>query len=125
MFNFGAGCLLIFFPVVMIGFLTIRNGRMGLVMISVPMRSRSPKTTVWRSSLFARRALINTIIWVLVQISIKNYIEKYNLLFLLLADEDHQVSEMDEAWKLKKMYGEAYISTPLCITIIKYLVNMI
>jgi peroxiredoxin Q/BCP len=39
----------------------------------------------------------------------QKFIEKYNLPFLLLADEDHQVSEMYEVWKLKKMYGEEFM----------------
>lgn len=33
------------------------------------------------------------------------FIEKYNLPFILLADEDHQVAEIYEVWKLKKLYG--------------------
>ncbi len=35
--------------------------------------------------------------------------EKYNLPFYLLADEDHQVSELYDVWKLKKNFGKEYM----------------
>ncbi len=37
------------------------------------------------------------------------FIEKYQLPFLLLSDEDHQVAESYGVWKLKKMYGKEYM----------------
>jgi thioredoxin-dependent peroxiredoxin len=39
----------------------------------------------------------------------EKFIEKYNLPFLLLFDEDHQVSELYEVWKLKKNFGKEYM----------------
>jgi peroxiredoxin Q/BCP len=33
----------------------------------------------------------------------QKFIEKFDLPFLLLADENHQVAEWYEVWKLKKM----------------------
>lgn len=37
------------------------------------------------------------------------FIEKYDLPFLLLADEDHVVSELYEVWQLKKLYGHEFM----------------
>ncbi len=37
------------------------------------------------------------------------FIEKYNLPFLLLADEEHQVADMYGVWKLKKNFGKEYM----------------
>ncbi|KXG42773.1 peroxiredoxin [Tepidibacillus decaturensis] len=37
------------------------------------------------------------------------FIEKYQLPFLLLSDEDHQVAEKYGAWVLKKNYGREYM----------------
>ncbi|WP_128896695.1 thioredoxin-dependent thiol peroxidase [Longirhabdus pacifica] len=37
------------------------------------------------------------------------FIEKHTLPFILLSDEDHQVSEAFGVWKLKKMYGREYM----------------
>ncbi|WP_020619135.1 thioredoxin-dependent thiol peroxidase [Paenibacillus daejeonensis] len=37
------------------------------------------------------------------------FIAKHELPFLLLADEDHQVAEQYDVWKLKKMYGKEYM----------------
>ncbi|MEX1030271.1 MAG: thioredoxin-dependent thiol peroxidase [Paenibacillaceae bacterium] len=37
------------------------------------------------------------------------FIEKYELPFLLLADEDHSVSELYEVWQLKKLYGHEFM----------------
>ncbi|GIP34604.1 thioredoxin-dependent thiol peroxidase [Paenibacillus sp. J2TS4] len=37
------------------------------------------------------------------------FIEKYNLPFLLLADEEHKVCELYGVWKLKKMFGREYM----------------
>lgn len=39
----------------------------------------------------------------------KKFIEKYNLPFLLLADEDHAVAELYDSWKLKKNFGKEYM----------------
>ncbi|MEJ9212620.1 thioredoxin-dependent thiol peroxidase [Bacillus smithii] len=39
----------------------------------------------------------------------KKFIEKYDLPFLLLADEDHQVCELYGVWKLKKNFGKEYM----------------
>jgi peroxiredoxin Q/BCP len=39
----------------------------------------------------------------------QKFIEKYDLPFLLLADENHQVAESYEVWKLKKMYGKEFM----------------
>lgn len=36
----------------------------------------------------------------------EKFIEKYNLPFVLLFDEDHQVSQLYEVWKLKKNFGK-------------------
>ncbi|NMO98071.1 thioredoxin-dependent thiol peroxidase [Paenibacillus lemnae] len=36
------------------------------------------------------------------------FIEKYGLPFLLLSDEEHQVSELFGVWQLKKMYGREF-----------------
>ena len=37
------------------------------------------------------------------------FIDKYNLPFQLLADEDHAVAELYEVWQLKKLYGKEYM----------------
>lgn len=37
------------------------------------------------------------------------FIEKYELPFLLLADEEHKVAEAYDVWKLKKNYGREYM----------------
>lgn len=37
------------------------------------------------------------------------FIEKYQLPFLLLADEEHEVSEQYGVWKLKKNFGKEYM----------------
>ena len=37
------------------------------------------------------------------------FIAKYELPFLLLADTEHQVSELFGVWKAKKMYGKEYM----------------
>ena len=39
----------------------------------------------------------------------EKFIEKFNLPFLLLFDEDHHVSELYEVWKLKKNFGKEYM----------------
>ena len=39
----------------------------------------------------------------------QKFIEKYDLPFLLLADEDHHVAELYEVWKLKKNFGKEYM----------------
>lgn len=39
----------------------------------------------------------------------QKFIDKYNLPFLLLADEDHQVAELYQVWQLKKLYGREYM----------------
>lgn len=36
------------------------------------------------------------------------FIQKYDLPFLLLSDEDHVVSHLFGVWQLKKMYGREY-----------------
>jgi len=36
------------------------------------------------------------------------FVEKQNLPFLLLSDEDHEVSRIFGVWQLKKMYGREY-----------------
>ncbi|MGO4889842.1 thioredoxin-dependent thiol peroxidase [Anaerobacillus sp. MEB173] len=37
------------------------------------------------------------------------FIEKHELPFLLLADEDHKVAELYGVWKLKKNFGKEYM----------------
>ncbi len=37
------------------------------------------------------------------------FIEKYELPFLLLADEEHQAAEAYDVWKLKKNFGKEYM----------------
>lgn len=37
------------------------------------------------------------------------FIEKYELPFVLLADEDHRVCEQYGVWKEKKLYGKTYM----------------
>ncbi|OXM86493.1 thioredoxin-dependent thiol peroxidase [Paenibacillus rigui] len=37
------------------------------------------------------------------------FIEKYELPFRLLSDEEHQVCELFGIWQLKKMYGKEYM----------------
>ncbi len=37
------------------------------------------------------------------------FINKHQLPFLLLSDEDHQVAEMFEVWKPKKMFGKEFM----------------
>jgi peroxiredoxin Q/BCP len=37
------------------------------------------------------------------------FIDKYNLPFMLLADEDHKVAELYEVWQMKKLYGRDYL----------------
>lgn len=39
----------------------------------------------------------------------QKFSEKYNLPFILLSDEDHQVAESYGTWVLKKMYGKEYM----------------
>ena len=39
----------------------------------------------------------------------QKFVEKYELPFLLLADEDHLVSELYEVWQLKKLYGHEFM----------------
>jgi thioredoxin-dependent peroxiredoxin len=39
----------------------------------------------------------------------KKFIEKYELPFLLLADEHHEVAEMYGVWKQKKNFGKEYM----------------
>ncbi len=39
----------------------------------------------------------------------QKFIAKYNLPFLLLADEDHHVAELYQVWQLKKLYGREYM----------------
>ncbi|MCM3784916.1 thioredoxin-dependent thiol peroxidase [Neobacillus mesonae] len=39
------------------------------------------------------------------------FIDKYNLPFSLLSDEDHQVSELYGVWQLKKMYGKEFMGS--------------
>ncbi|TWD94653.1 peroxiredoxin Q/BCP [Neobacillus bataviensis] len=43
------------------------------------------------------------------QVKHEKFIEKYNLPFLLLVDEEHKVSETYEVWKLKKNFGKEYM----------------
>jgi len=37
------------------------------------------------------------------------FVEKYELPFLLLSDEEHRVCELYGVWQLKKMYGKEYM----------------
>ena len=37
------------------------------------------------------------------------FIEKHELPFTLLVDEDHKVAELYDVWKLKKNFGKEYI----------------
>jgi thioredoxin-dependent peroxiredoxin len=39
----------------------------------------------------------------------EKFIDKYDLPFLLLADEDHKVAEAYDVWKLKKNFGKEYM----------------
>ncbi|WP_376774438.1 thioredoxin-dependent thiol peroxidase [Paenibacillus eucommiae] len=39
----------------------------------------------------------------------QKFIEKYDLPFLLLADEDHKVAELYEVWQWKKLYGKEFM----------------
>lgn len=39
----------------------------------------------------------------------EKFIEKHGLPFLLLADEEHQVAENYDVWKLKKNFGKEYM----------------
>jgi thioredoxin-dependent peroxiredoxin len=39
----------------------------------------------------------------------EKFIDKYNLPFLLLFDEEHRVCELYEVWKLKKNFGKEYM----------------
>ncbi|MFS0840452.1 thioredoxin-dependent thiol peroxidase [Paenibacillus sp. 1P03SA] len=39
----------------------------------------------------------------------EKFIDKYNLPFLLLADEDHAVCEVYGVWKEKSMYGKTFM----------------
>lgn len=39
----------------------------------------------------------------------ESFIEKHNLPFLLLSDEDHQVAEAYGVWTLKKNFGKEYM----------------
>ncbi|PFO07247.1 thioredoxin-dependent thiol peroxidase [Bacillus sp. AFS076308] len=43
------------------------------------------------------------------QVKHEKFIEKYNLPFLLLVDDEHKVSETYEVWKLKKNFGKEYM----------------
>ena len=37
------------------------------------------------------------------------FIEKHGLPFILLSDEDHQIAELFDVWKLKKNFGKEYM----------------
>ncbi|WP_261134504.1 thioredoxin-dependent thiol peroxidase [Bacillus sp. Marseille-Q3570] len=39
----------------------------------------------------------------------KKFIEKHDLPFLLLADEDNEVAELYDVWQLKKNFGKEYM----------------
>ncbi|MCF6412013.1 thioredoxin-dependent thiol peroxidase [Pseudalkalibacillus salsuginis] len=39
----------------------------------------------------------------------KKFIDKHDLPFLLLADEDHQAAELYDVWQLKKNFGKEYM----------------
>ena len=39
----------------------------------------------------------------------QKFINKHDLPFLLLADEDHKVAEAYDVWKLKKNFGKEYM----------------
>lgn len=39
----------------------------------------------------------------------KKFIEKYELPFLLLVDDEHKVAELYDVWKLKKNFGKEYM----------------
>ncbi|WP_409304416.1 thioredoxin-dependent thiol peroxidase [Peribacillus sp. SCS-155] len=39
----------------------------------------------------------------------EKFIDKYGLPFLLLADENHEVAELYDVWKLKKNFGKEYM----------------
>ncbi|WP_313801625.1 thioredoxin-dependent thiol peroxidase [Cytobacillus sp.] len=39
----------------------------------------------------------------------EKFIEKYDLPFVLLADEEHQAAEAYDVWKLKKNFGKEYM----------------
>ncbi|MFE8698698.1 thioredoxin-dependent thiol peroxidase [Cytobacillus sp. FJAT-53684] len=39
----------------------------------------------------------------------EKFIDKYDLPFILLADEDHQLAEAYDVWKLKKNFGKEYM----------------
>ncbi|WP_102273198.1 thioredoxin-dependent thiol peroxidase [Cytobacillus massiliigabonensis] len=39
----------------------------------------------------------------------EKFIEKYDLPFVLLTDEDHQAAEAYDVWKLKKNFGKEYM----------------
>ena len=39
----------------------------------------------------------------------EKFIEKYDLPFVLLADEEHQVAEAYDVWQLKKNFGKEYM----------------
>jgi peroxiredoxin Q/BCP len=57
-------------------------------------------------------ALIDTVVLGVSMDPIKQhhrFIDKYNLPFLLLTDEDHKVAELYEVWQLKKLYGKEYM----------------
>jgi peroxiredoxin Q/BCP len=60
----------------------------------------------------ARLEVQNTVILGISMDPIKQhhkFINKYNLPFLLLTDEDHAVAELYEVWQLKKLYGIEYM----------------
>jgi thioredoxin-dependent peroxiredoxin len=55
---------------------------------------------------------LNTVILGISMDSIKQhhkFIDKYNLPFLLLSDEDHAVCDLYEVWQWKKLYGRDYM----------------
>jgi len=39
----------------------------------------------------------------------EKFVDKYNLPFLLLVDENHEVAEKYGVWKLKKMFGKEFM----------------
>ncbi|MCH1627923.1 thioredoxin-dependent thiol peroxidase [Fredinandcohnia quinoae] len=39
----------------------------------------------------------------------KKFIDKYDLPFLLLVDDEHDVAKKYDVWKLKKMFGKEYM----------------
>ena len=53
------------------------------------------------------------------------FIEKHELPFTLLVDEDHKVAELYDVWKLKKNFGKEYMGIERSTFLINKAVSLV